>query len=170
MRPALIVLLLAASLLLPACAFHSEARQWNGRVDPDGHALYFASTTKVGMRLLVIIPFLGDLGIEGMVDELTAYVAAQGGDGMNIVQGDTESYWYGFPPVTWIFTPVISTLAATYRPTPEQLAADLERMLAQQCEAICGDDCDGDCDSPCGTCTAAREDRGRREDELLEAP
>jgi hypothetical protein len=159
MRLALFAVLLAASLLSPGCAFHSEARQWNGRVDPDGHSLYFASTTKVGMKLFVIIPLLGDLGIDGMVDELTAYVADQGGDGMSIVQGGSENYWYGFPPLTWIFTPVVSTLAATYRPTPEQLAADLERWIAEQCANMCGDDCDTYCDSPCGTCTSARDAR-----------
>ena len=138
MRTSLFTLLLAV-VLAPACAFHSEARQWNGRVDPEGESLYFASTTQVGLNLFVIVPFLGELGIAGMVDELTEYVAERGGDGLRIVQGGSENYWYGFPPLTWIFTPVVSTLAATYRPTAEQFAADLEELMREQ-EAEEGDD------------------------------
>ena len=38
----------------------------------------------------------------------------QGGDNVRVFQAATENYWYGFPPFTWIVTPVISTVAADY--------------------------------------------------------
>lgn len=116
-RMALPCLLLLASWL-PGCAFHGLAKDWNGRVGPTGEPLYFASVTKIGVKLFVVIPLFGNIEIDGMVDELTDYIQDVGGDNVTIVQGSTENYWYGFSPLTWIFTPVISELSATYRPHP----------------------------------------------------
>ena len=127
---------LALPLLLPlflgSCAFHSTARSWNERVGPDGEEVFFKSTTKVGLNFLVVLPFLGDTGITGMVDDLTEDVAGEGGDHVRIVQGDSENYWYGFPPFTWIVTPVISTLAAEYRPSEEALRRREEERAAKE--------------------------------------
>lgn len=116
------------SLTLSGCAFHTTATEWNGRVGPDDNPVYFTSTTKVGMKLFIFVPFLGDLGIDGMVDDLTSNVAEEGGNRVDVVQGETENYWYGFPPFTWLLTPVISTLTAVYEPTAEAMERDrLER-------------------------------------------
>lgn len=115
-----------ALAFLPACSFHSVARDWNGRVGPQGEPLYFSSVTKVGMNLFIIIPLFGNVQIDGMVDELTSEIGELGGDHVTIVQGATENYWYGFSPLTWIFTPIISDLSATYRPTPSALKRDME--------------------------------------------
>jgi len=41
-----------------------------------------------------------------MVDDLTESIAAEGGDRVRIIKGDSENYWDGFPPITWILTPV----------------------------------------------------------------
>jgi hypothetical protein len=112
-------LFLLVAVLCSGCAFHTTATEWHDRLGPDGEPVYYTSTTKVGVNFLVGISFLGDTGIGGMVDEVTANIAAQNGDRVRIVQGSTENYWYGFPPFTWILTPVVSTLAAEYRPMAE---------------------------------------------------
>lgn len=116
-------LVLALALIpLVGCSFHSTARAWNGRVGADGAPVFYTSTTKVGFKFLVVIPFLGNLDIDGMVDDLTSEVQAAGGDHIRIVQGGSENYWYGFPPFTWILTPVISRVDADWRPTGEEFA------------------------------------------------
>jgi uncharacterized lipoprotein YbaY len=81
----------------------------------------------VGANLLIIIPFLGHLEIPGMVDELTEEIQEKGGDDVRIVQGNSENYWYGFSPFTWIVSPVVSTLAAEYHPSPEQFLKDRQK-------------------------------------------
>jgi len=131
--PARLALLLL--LLAPACAFHDTARDWNRRVSADGHAVWYTETTKVALKLFFVVPFLGDVGVPGMVDELSAEIAARGGDHMRIVQGDTENYWYGFPPITWIFTPVVSHVNAEWRPHPVSLAEYASRCSPDEAEA-----------------------------------
>ena len=121
MRSTLLPTLFLASLL-SGCAFHSSATHWNGRVDPDGRPVHVKTTTVVGFNLLVLIRLIGGTNTDGMIDELTAEIAAEGGDGVRIIQTTSENYWYGFPPFTWILTPVISNVAADYRPSEEALA------------------------------------------------
>ena len=70
--------------------------------------------------MLVLIPLLGDLSIDGLVDDLTEYIAEKEGDSVRIVQANSENYWYGYSPFTWIVSPVISTVAAEYRPSEEE--------------------------------------------------
>jgi hypothetical protein len=120
------------AFVFQACAFHSTAKQWNGRTGADGEPVYYTATTKVGLNFLIAFTFLGDTGIDGMVDDMTANIQEEGGDHVRIVQGSSENYWYGFPPITWILTPVISTVSADYRPDPEVLAKDLEEMRAEE--------------------------------------
>jgi len=42
---------------------------------------------------------------------------------VRIVQGTEESHFYGFPPFSWVVTPVISTVSAEYS-SPEVYAKD----------------------------------------------
>jgi hypothetical protein len=128
----LFIALFAAFLLLQGCAFHSTAKHWHGRMGADGEPVYYKSTTKVGLNLLVIFTLLGDTGVGGIIDDITAEIAEEDGDYVRIVQGSSENYWYGFPPLTWILTPVVSTVAADYRPSAEMLAKDLEEMRADE--------------------------------------
>jgi hypothetical protein len=76
------------------------------------------TATKVGVRLLIVVPFLGDMGISGLTRDLTRKIKEEGGNQVRIVQGDSEAYFYGWPPFTWIVTPVVSTVAAEYYPGP----------------------------------------------------
>jgi len=118
LRQALFIVVLGVLSVLSSCAFHSTAKDWNGLAGSNGKPTYYKTTTKLGIKLAVAIPFIGNIGIDGMVDDLTAEIAEQKGDHIRIVQGSTENYWYGFPPLTWILTPVISKVAAEY--TPDQ--------------------------------------------------
>ena len=116
LRQALFIMVLGVLLVLSNCAFHTTAKNWNGLTGSDGKPTYYKTTTKVAFKLAVVIPFIGNVGIDGMVDDLTEEIAEVKGDNVRIVQGSTENYWYGFPPFTWILTPVISKVAAEYNP------------------------------------------------------
>lgn len=118
LRQTLFIMLLGFLLILSGCAFHSTAKDWNGLTGSDGKPSYYKTTTKVACKLFVVIPFIGDTSIDGMVDDLTMEIAEAKGNHVRIVQGSNENYWYGFPPFTWILTPVLTTVAAEY--TPDQ--------------------------------------------------
>jgi hypothetical protein len=124
--------LAASSLTLAGCAFHSTATHWNGTLGADGEPVFYASTTKIGLQLFVAVPFLGDLGIDGQVDSLTADLASRGGNHVRIVQSNSTNYWYGLPPVTWVFTPVVSTLNAEYRPSEQEIRAILRARIQRE--------------------------------------
>ncbi|MEM6671776.1 MAG: hypothetical protein AAF726_02970 [Planctomycetota bacterium] len=115
--------LLPIALLLAGCSFHSTATQWNERVGPDGEPVFVKSTTSVGLNLFILLKVIGGTDTPGMIDELTEEIADENGDHVRIIQSEVENYWYGFPPFTWIVTPVITTVTADYRPSQAELAA-----------------------------------------------
>ena len=108
-------------LMSGSCALHGTADEWNGLVNVDGKKVYLDSTTKVGFNFFVVIPGLGKTNLDGMVKEATKSISEKGGNYLRVVQGSSENYWYGLPPLSWIITPVISTLTVEYRPSRETL-------------------------------------------------
>jgi hypothetical protein len=116
-----IALALTLPLLAGGCAFHSNATQWSERVGPDGHPVFIKSTTNVGLNFLIGLKIVGGTDTPGMIQEITSSIAEDGGDKVRIIQSESENYWYGFPPFTWILTPVITTVTADYRPSEDAL-------------------------------------------------
>lgn len=112
-------MVLVAAFLFSGCAFHSTAKDWNGLKGFDGKPAYYKKTTKVALNLLVAVPFIGNVGIDGMVRDMTADIAELKGNNVRIVQGSSENYWYGFPPFTWVVTPIVTTVSAEYTPDRE---------------------------------------------------
>jgi hypothetical protein len=110
--------------LLSGCVFTSKAKDYNNLASLDRLPATYMTTTKIGLNLLVIVPFMGDMGISGLVRDMTADIKEEGGDEVRIVQGGSENYWYGWPPFTWIVTPVISTVAAEFIPSAAQHERD----------------------------------------------
>lgn len=117
---------LLLAILTSSCALHSTATHWNGRVGPNGEPIFVKSTTNIGLNLLVVVRLVGGTDIDGMIDELTEEIAEEDGDRVRIIQSSSENYWYGFPPLTWILTPVITTVAADYEPSDTVLAETRE--------------------------------------------
>ncbi|HMQ23287.1 MAG TPA: hypothetical protein PKE00_12405 [Planctomycetota bacterium] len=122
------------ALSFAACSFHSTAKHFNGRVGMNGEHVYVRSTTNVGFNFGIVLKLFGATDMDSMVDQMTASIAEEGGDHVRIIETSTENYWYGFPPFTWILTPVITTVSADYRPTTEawqkDRADDLEAAKA----------------------------------------
>jgi hypothetical protein len=111
----------AALSFASACSFHSTATHWNGRVDQDGKPVFVKTTTNVGLNIAIAIPLFGNTTIDTMLNETTADIAKLGSDGVRVFQTTSENYWYGFPPFTWILTPVITDVAMEYRPSEAEI-------------------------------------------------
>jgi hypothetical protein len=117
-----------------SCAFHSTATHWNGRVGADGKPIFVKTTTNIGFNLLVALPFFGNTTIDTMLDGTSREVAIKGSDRLRVIQTAAENYWHGFPPFTWILTPVITDVAVEYEPSATELAeaAAEEQRLTQR--------------------------------------
>lgn len=118
---------LLVPVLCGSCALHSTANEWNGLVDKSGKPVHLDSTTKVGFNFLIVLPFAGRTNLDGMVNDATKNIKKLGGNYVRVIQGNSENYWYGFPPFTWIITPVVSTLVVEYQPTEEALEEEREK-------------------------------------------
>lgn len=127
-----ILALFVLASMASSCTFHSTAREWHGRVGGNGNPVYVKSTTNVGFNLGIIIPLFGSTEISSMVGDMTQEIANEDGDRVRIIESSAENYWYGFPPFTWVITPVLTTVTADYEPTAAQLAADSAARAAEQ--------------------------------------
>lgn len=119
--------MLLLACLAGGCSLHSTADRWNGRVGPDGQVVWVKTTTNIGLNLGIVIPVLGSTTIPRMVDTMTGEIAVEGGDRVRVVQSSSENYWFGFPPLTWVLTPVITTVVCDYQPSAEALRRQQER-------------------------------------------
>jgi hypothetical protein len=106
---------------LAACSFYSTATHWHSRVGTDGKPIFVKTTTNVGFNLLIAIPFLGNTTMDNMLDVTSQAIAENSSDHVRVIQANTENYWYGFPPFTWIVTPVITDVAIEYQPSSQEL-------------------------------------------------
>ena len=131
---------LCSGILASGCSFHSVATHWNGRVGPDGHPVYVRNVTNIGINIAVVLPLLGKTTIDEMIDEATLAIAKQDSDHVRVIETSSENYWHGFPPFTWILTPVITTLGVEYRPSEKELAmtyqneTEIRKQTPEQCE------------------------------------
>lgn len=111
---------LALACIAPvACTFTSTAKQWHHRVGPNGRPVYIKSHTTIGINLAVVFRVLGATSLPTQIDVLTEDIAEEGGDHVRMIESSSENYWYGFAPFTWIFTPVVTTVAAEYEPAAD---------------------------------------------------
>jgi len=123
--------LFAMAFLGCSCAMHGAVHEWNGLVGAAGDPVRLDTTTKVGFRFLVVIPFVGDMSLGRMVEQATKNIRQQGGNYLRVIQSNSENYWFAFPPFTWIVTPVVNSLVVEYRPSEKAVlegAAGFDRI------------------------------------------
>jgi hypothetical protein len=90
------------------------------------------SHTNVGFNLFIGIPLFGSTSLPREIDTMTDEIATEKGDTVRMIQSSSENYWYGFPPFTWIITPVITTVTADYEPASDVLAKDVAEQDKEQ--------------------------------------
>jgi hypothetical protein len=120
-----LVLFLSSVLAFAACTFSDTATRWNGCLGENGRPVYVKTDMNVALNFLIIVPFLGHTSLPKQIDVITQEIAAEKGNTVRMVESMSENYWYGFPPFTWILTPVITRVAADYEPSAEALAKEL---------------------------------------------
>jgi hypothetical protein len=131
-KHALLIAVIGLSQIISGCAMHSTSKNWSDLSGVDDPHRYYRTTTRVGLNLLVGIPVLGNTNIDKMVADLTESIAAEDGSRVRIVDCKRENYWYGFTPVTWIFTPIKYIVAAEYTPDEKRYIEDQEQIRARK--------------------------------------
>jgi hypothetical protein len=121
-RPLRIVALFALSLLT-GCAFHHTATDWNGHIGADGKPVFVQTSTYWGLNLLVAGPLAGKTTIEEMVADATSQSGPLDGDRLRIVETESSNYWWSVPPLSWVFSPVLTSISIEYQPSERALAA-----------------------------------------------
>ena len=120
------VLLVLTLLLGCSCTLHSTATDWSGLVGANGYPIFVKSSTNIGINLGVVIPVLGHTTMISMVGETAEEIADEHGNRVRVIESSVENYWYGVPPLTWLLTPVITTVTMEYEPGVKELHEILE--------------------------------------------
>lgn len=115
MRTTLRTALAAATLgaLSSSCVMHSHATDWNGVDGVRGVPVELQTTTSWALHGLFVFPLIGDGGKAYVVDEFTKEAAARGAARTRITQTGGLTYWFIFPPLSFLIHPVQTTVEGT---------------------------------------------------------
>lgn len=105
-----------------ACAFHNTATHWNGHLGADGQPVFVRTSSYVGMNFAILVPMAGRTTVDEMIEEATRAIDTEHGSHLRLVETETNNYWYGIPPLSWLFSPVVTSISFEYRPSPKALA------------------------------------------------
>lgn len=108
--------------MLAGCTMHATATHWHGHVGADGEPVFVQTSTFVGCNLFILLPLLGNTSPDAMIDAASGHIATADGSRLRLVETETNNYWYSVPPLSWLFTPVVSSVSIEYRPSPAALA------------------------------------------------
>ena len=95
---------------LPACVTHSHITKFNGVDGIRGEPIEYQTTTSSSFHFLFIFGLFGDASKDHTIDAFTKEASARGATRMRITQTSSSTYWYIFPPLSFIFHPVQQTV------------------------------------------------------------
>ena len=110
MRYALTVALGLVLVLGAGCSMTTKATDFNGLATPDGAASH-VSTTNIAVHVLFSRPGLGDATLPTTVSDYTSAAKESGASEVRIVQSNVTTYWWVFPPFSFVIHPVVSNVA-----------------------------------------------------------
>ncbi len=110
MRVPIVVLAVMLLTVAAGCSMTTEAKDFNGLTTPAGNATHM-STTNIAVHLLFTKPVMGDATLPTTVSDYTAAAKAAGGAHTRIVQSNVTTYWWIFPPISFVIHPVVSNVA-----------------------------------------------------------
>jgi len=104
----LLALVLAATT---ACTTtHTHSVEYNGVDGLRGKPVEYQSTTRYALHFLFIFGIVGDAGQDATIDAFTKEASSRGAKRINIKQTETTTYWYVFPPLSFLIQPVSRTI------------------------------------------------------------
>lgn len=104
-------LILACGLFCAACSTTRQAANFNGLATPDGMPIAHLSTSNLALHLFGTMPLAGDASLTGTIAEFTRIARMKQATKVRIVQSSVVSWWFIYPPFSFILTPVSSNVA-----------------------------------------------------------
>ncbi len=105
-------LLLSIALFVSAACTttHTHSVEYNGVAGLRGEAVEYQSTTRYALHFLFIFGIVGDAGQDATVDAFTKEASSRGAKRVTLKQTSTSTYWYVFPPLSFLVHPVSRTI------------------------------------------------------------
>jgi hypothetical protein len=104
-------------LLLSACSFHTHADKFNGVPGTNGEPVEYQQTNTWAFHALWILPLIGDASIENAVYEFSHEAKRRGATRINIEETSSLTYWFIFPPISFLVHPVNTTIGGNVEGT-----------------------------------------------------
>ncbi len=114
--------LACALAMLASCAFHSTAKRWNGHVGADGQPVFLQTSTFWGANFCIGLPWIGNTTVDKMIDVATAQIPVEEGSHLRVIETEVYNGWYTLPPLTWLLTPMMTSVSIEYRPSEKAAA------------------------------------------------
>lgn len=112
MKKLLSVNVLFAALFLVGCSSTAKAPDFNGLSTPGGKPVAHVSSSNIALHTMFgKNPLVGDASLEKTVSDFTAAARASGAKNVQIVQSKVTKWWFVYPPISFLITPVTSNVA-----------------------------------------------------------
>jgi hypothetical protein len=106
---------LIACLILSGCTSVNHAKGFNEFSTPfsgAGKPISHLTVSKMAVHLLAgKIPFFGNAEKSMVLDRFAYEARLAGADTVRLVQSQSTTWWFAFPPLTFLITPVTSEIA-----------------------------------------------------------
>lgn len=112
MKYVICLVAVVAVCCMTGCSFTSTAKDFNGLTFPEGTAKAHISTGNIAVHILFSKPIWGDATLNGVVSDCTKAAKTEGASRIRIVQSDVTTFWWIFPPISFVIHPVWASTAA----------------------------------------------------------
>ncbi|MFT4538068.1 MAG: hypothetical protein ACI841_002076 [Planctomycetota bacterium] len=113
MKTSLPSLALASLALIPlfaSCSTHSHMTKFNGVNGLRGEPVEYQSTSTWALHFLFAFGVAGDASKGNTISEFTKEASARGGTRVRIAETSSSTYWWIFPPISFLLHPVQTTV------------------------------------------------------------
>ncbi len=106
----------AAIVILSGCGTNNVDMNYKGMETTSGTPIAHVNTTVTACHLFGIWPIIYDASYTNTFNEFMKESKRLNGNKVNIVESISEKKWSVLPPITWILTPVKTTVAGDVLP------------------------------------------------------
>ena len=99
-----------SALFLSGCSFHTHANRLNGIPGANGEPVEYQQTSTWALHGLWIFPLIEDATLENVVHEFSLEARKRGATRINIEETSSFTYWFVFPPFSFLVHPVNTTV------------------------------------------------------------
>lgn len=105
-----------AIALLSGCGTTNVDMNYKGLDTPNGKPIAYVNTTVTACHFLGTWPMMYDASYTNTFNEFAKEAKRLNGTKVNVNESLSSKTWGAFPPFTWLFTPVQTTIAGDVYP------------------------------------------------------